>query len=180
MSSGRPHIRQARPADASAMAHIHVTTWRSDYRGFAPDDYLAALSEDEVRRGYEEIIGSFHSMAFVAEDDAGHVVGLSACGPFRDEGHVLSAAFSAELYNLYVVTDARKSGAGRELVRAAARGLFSRGIASMMLWTLERYASNTFYPRLGGKIVGRRKAMIGSKEVSDLAFGWEDISEILT
>ncbi len=179
MNSDGPHIRQARPADAPAMAHIHVATWRSDYRGFAPDDYLAALSEDEVRRGYEEIIGSSHSMAFVGEDGAGRIMGLSACGPYRDEGYVLSAAFSAELYNLYVVTDARKSGMGRGLVRAAARGLFSRGIASMMLWTLEGYASNTFYPRLGGKIVGRRKAMIGGNEVSDLAFGWEDVSTIL-
>lgn len=180
MSDNHPRTRQARPADTPAMARIHVHTWRSDYRGFAPDDYLAALSEDEVRQAYDEIIGSTHSMAFVAEDSAGRIVGLSACGPYRDEGYVLSAPFSAELYNLYVISDARKYGAGRALVRAAAEGLLSRGITSMMLWTLEGYSSNTFYPRLGGKIVGRRKAMIGSNEVRDLAFGWQDVSTILS
>lgn len=179
MSGNHPHARQARPADTRAMARIHIATWRAEYRGFAPDDYLAALSEDEIGKVYEEIITGPHSTAFVAEDDAGRIVGLSACGPYRDEGYVLSAAFSAELYNLYVIAGARNSGIGRALVRATAEGLLERGVSSMMLWTLEGYSSNTFYPRLGGKIVGRRKAMIGSNEVSDLAFGWEDVRTLL-
>jgi ribosomal protein S18 acetylase RimI-like enzyme len=179
VTTGSPHIRQARPADAPAMARIHVATWRSDYRGFAPDDYLASLSEEGERHIYEGLIEGPQSMAFVAEDDMGRVVGLSTCGPYRDEGSVLNGEFTAELYNLYVAADARKSGVGRGLVRAAATALRSRGITSMMLWTFEAYASNTFYPRLGGKIVGRRKAMIGAKQVSDLAFGWQDIGIIL-
>jgi ribosomal protein S18 acetylase RimI-like enzyme len=156
------------------MAHVHIATWRSDYRGFAPDDYLAALSITNEQRFYEDIIGSPETMAFVAEDRAPCVVGLSTCGPYRDEGALLDGEFSAELYNLYVAADARKSGVGRDLVRAAARGLASRGVRSMMLWTFDGYASNSFYPRLGGRIVGRRQAMIGNKRVHDLAFGWDD------
>lgn len=181
MSRDFPRIRQAQLSDATAMACIHVATWRSDYRGFVSDDYLVALSESEEQRIYEQMIGSPQTMAFVAEDDTGRVVGLSTCGPFRDEGPALmNGKFSAELYNLYVAAEARKSGAGRRLVQAAARGLLSRDVTSMMLWTLDGYASNTFYPRLGGKIVGRRKAMIGNNEVSDLAFGWEDVRVILS
>ncbi len=166
--------------DAPAMASIHVATWRSDYRGFAPDDYLAALSITDEQHVYQEIISSPGTMAFVAEDDAGRVVGLSTCGPYRDEGYHLDGHFSGELYNLYVVNEARKSGVGRDLVRAAALGLYGRGITSMMLWTFDGYTSNSFYPRLGGRIVGRRQAMIGTKRVYDLAFGWEDTLTILS
>lgn len=180
MTATRPNIRPAEPADAPAMAHIHVATWRRDYRGFASDDYLDALSPDDERRNYEAIIADPEMMAFVAEQAAGRLVGLSICGPYRDEGYELAGKFSAELYNLYVLADARTAGIGRGLVRAAARELLARGCRSMMLWTLEGYASNTFYPRLNGQIVGRRQAMIGSTEVHDLAFGWEDVGVILT
>ncbi len=167
-------IRPALPGDSLTMAEIHVKTWRADYRGFAPDDYLDDLSISDVRNDYLELIEGPDTAAYIAEDGSGRALGLSTCGPYRDEGYVLDGQFSGELYNLYVIADERKAGAGRDLVRAAAGGLLSRGSKSMMLWTLEGYASNTFYPRLGGKVVGRRKAMIGSNQVSDLAFGWDD------
>lgn len=180
MTDNHPRIRPAAAADTPHMARVHVATWRTDYRGFAPDDYLDALSEDDEQRAYDKIIDNPQAQAFVAVDAAGRVVGLSTCGPYRYEGSVLSANFAAELYNLYVCTDNRKGGAGRGLVEAAARWLVSRGITSMMLWTFDGYPSNTFYPRLGGKIVGRRQAMIGTKIVHDLAFGWEDVRVILS
>jgi GNAT superfamily N-acetyltransferase len=173
------HVRPALSGDCLAMAEIHVSTWRTDYRGFAPDDYLDGLSVADVRNVYLSILEGPDSAAFIAEDGSGRPVGLSTCGPYLDEGQVLDGRFSGELYNLYVLTGARKSGAGRNLVRAAARGLLSRGSTSMMLWTLEGYASNTFYPRLGGRVVGRRKAMIGTNEVSDLAFGWDDLGTLI-
>jgi len=179
MTSINIRVRPALPDDSLAMAEIHVTTWQTDYRGFAPDDYLADLSVSRERRAYLEIVEGPDTAAYVAEDVTGRVVGLTTCGPYRDEGYLLDGEFSGELYNLYVVADVRKTGAGRELVRAAARGLLSRGVTSMMLWTFEEYASNTFYPRLGGRIVGRRQAMIGTKQVNDLAFGWEDTAVIM-
>jgi len=123
VSQNRPHIRPAGPADAPTMARVHIETWRTDYRGFAPDDYLDTLLITDEQRVYEQIIGSPDSMAFVAEDGARRVLGLSTCGPYRDEGHILDGSFSGELYNLYVVPDARKLGVGRDLVRAAAAGL---------------------------------------------------------
>jgi ribosomal protein S18 acetylase RimI-like enzyme len=162
------------------MARIHVATWQSDYRGFAPDDYLAALSVEDEHQVYQKIIADPETMGFVAENGNGCVVGLSTCGPYRDEGYLLDGQFSGELYNLYVLPEARKSGVGRDLVRTAARHLRGRGMTSMMLWTFDGYASNSFYPHVGGRIAGRRQAMIGTKRVYDLAFGWEDTLTILS
>ncbi|MEX0715757.1 MAG: hypothetical protein WD066_04185 [Planctomycetaceae bacterium] len=35
-------VRQATPADAPAIAAIHVDAWRGAYRGIVPAEYLAA------------------------------------------------------------------------------------------------------------------------------------------
>lgn len=37
-------IRGATVADAEGIAHIHVASWRSTYRGIMPDALLAGLS----------------------------------------------------------------------------------------------------------------------------------------
>src|SRR6185503_6902264 len=37
-------LREARAADARAIAEIHVAAWRAAYRGMMPDAYLASLS----------------------------------------------------------------------------------------------------------------------------------------
>ncbi len=180
MKSDSPLIRPARPDDAPAMARVHIETWRVDYRGYAPDDYLDAMSVADEGQVYEWIIGGSQTAGFVAEVAPYGIVGLSTIGPYRDEGAVLDGPFAGELYNLYVLPDARKLGLGRDLVVAAARGLYERGIGSMMLWTFEDYPSNSFYPRLGGRIIGKRKAMIGTKQVRDLAFGWDDLGTMLS
>jgi len=172
-------VRPALPSDCPAMAKIHVETWRSDYRGFAPDDYLASLSVDEEGRAYRATIKGVRSAAFLAEDGADRAIGLVTCGAYRDEGYRLSGSFQGEIYNLYVVPGHRKAGAGRALLSGAARWLQTREMGSMMLWTLEGYTSKAFYARLGGRVVGRRRAMIGTNEVVDLAFGWEDVGLLI-
>jgi GNAT superfamily N-acetyltransferase len=172
-------VRPAHPADALAMAEIHVATWCTDYRGFAPDDYLAALSISDESRIYLDIIRGAGTAGFIAEGADGRAQGISTCGPFRDEGYRLDGRYSGEIYNLYVLPEGRNTGVGRELVRAAARYLLSREMTSMMLWTFDRFASNTFYPKLGGRVVGRRQAMIGTGRVNDLAFGWEDAAVVM-
>src|SRR5690349_8957318 len=38
-------ILPAGPADAEALALVHVTAWRETYRGLLPDAFLARMSE---------------------------------------------------------------------------------------------------------------------------------------
>ena len=37
-------IREASPTDATAIARVHVDSWRTTYAGIVPADYLANLS----------------------------------------------------------------------------------------------------------------------------------------
>jgi len=43
-------LRAAVPADARAIAEIHVASWRSAYRGLLPDSLLDAMSVDELEQ----------------------------------------------------------------------------------------------------------------------------------
>ncbi len=180
MSRNDIRVRPALAADSPALAKIHIETWRNDYRGFASDGYLASLSVEEVAGAYRGYIQAEETCVLLAEDAAGHGVGLASCGPYRDEGYRLNDTFLGEIYNLYVLPRGRNTGTGRALVAAAARWLQAHGMGSMMLWTLERSTSKSFYARIGGRIVGRREATIGANEVTDLAFGWDDVKVLFS
>lgn len=49
-------IRRARPADAFAIAAVHVAAWRSAYPGILPDAYLANLSVSRQAAYYDAAI----------------------------------------------------------------------------------------------------------------------------
>jgi hypothetical protein len=49
-------VRQARPADAIAIAAVHVAAWRSAYPGILPDTYLANLSVSRQAAYYDAAI----------------------------------------------------------------------------------------------------------------------------
>ena len=49
-------IRRARPADAMAIAAVHVAAWRSTYPGILPDSYLAKLSVSRQAAYYDAAI----------------------------------------------------------------------------------------------------------------------------
>ena len=40
----------AGPADAEALAQVHVTSWHETYRGLLPDAYLARMSQESHHR----------------------------------------------------------------------------------------------------------------------------------
>jgi GNAT superfamily N-acetyltransferase len=180
-------IRPAVSGDKAALAHIHVAVWRSDYRGIVPDGYLAALSVDnrgdlagdEEGRDYRRMIEDPEVLTYVAEAPAAGVVGFSVGGPYKDEGHRLSRAFSGELYYAYVLSEHQGRGVGTGLIRAVARGLSDRGMGSMMVWVFAEYRAASLYERLGGVRVGRREVELGGRRIIDVAYGWVDIGTIL-
>ena len=51
-------VRSAELDDATAIARVHVATWRSAYRGLLPDEFLASLGlshyEERWRRSLHD------------------------------------------------------------------------------------------------------------------------------
>ena len=171
-------IRQATGADAFGIAQVHVDTWRSTYRGIVPQEYLDSLDLDARAEQWEEWLLREGVHVFVAED-AGAVCGFISGGILHDGAHVAALHYDSEIYTLYVLAAAQGRGAGRELMRALAHRLVRDGLLRPVVWALEENPWCGFYERLGGKRVAQKTIEIGGAELSDIAYGWEEIGTLL-
>ena len=163
-------VRAARVADARGIARVHVSSWRSAYRGLLPDAYLAALSlDDRTRRWRGRLRDIRASETVLVAERAGEVVGYASAGPTRDADCDASAI--GELYALYVVEEAWGRGAGRLLHDAALDFLHVRAFSAATLWVLEtNRRARRFYERVGWVADGSTKVEEYGASVVELRY----------
>ncbi|HKW72804.1 MAG TPA: GNAT family N-acetyltransferase [Candidatus Dormibacteraeota bacterium] len=168
-------VRVATRADATAIAHVHVATWRSAYRDVLPADFLTSLSESQYEERWTRTLGDPATRIYVAESASG-IVGFASAGPERAG----ETGFAGELYAIYVLQEAQGHGHGRRLVSAAVGGLRELGLADMIVWVLRDNApARKFYERLGGKYVRVQQITIGSSLLYEVAYGWRSLNEVV-
>ena len=81
------------------------------------------------------------------------------------------------LETLYVLPSRQGEGIGRRLVGAIAGRLAEIGVPSMLLWVLmENKTARRFYETLGGTLLGEGSFELGGTELSEVAYGWKDLS----
>lgn len=166
-------IKKADAKDAAGIARVHIDTWRTSYRGIVPDNHLSNLSYNTSRRQWERALLDRKSQpaVYIAEDDAGDVVGFVSCGPDRDN----DPTYVGEIFALYVLQKMQRMGIGGQLMTAAVRDLKSRGLNSMIVWVLAANPSRRFYERLGGDHVQTRNITIGGKQLEEYGYGWKNL-----
>ena len=124
------HIRKANATDATAIAKVHVDSWRTTYSGIVPDDYLVCLSYEQRELLWRDQLCNTDSQEFtyVVEDSSGVVVGFAGGGPERT-GH---AEYKGELYGIYILETHQRKGVGRQLTSAVIKRLLQVGIHSYL------------------------------------------------
>src|SRR5216684_9207402 len=167
-------IRAATLTDASAIARVHVASWRSTYDGLLPNEFLTSLSEASYEERWKRVIGEGTSMVYVAEDGA-EVVGFASGGRERAG----EKGYDGELYAIYVLDVAQRRGFGRELVRAMVEGLRELGLGNMIIWVLrDNRPAREFYERLGGTYVRTQPITIGSATLEEVSYGWRRLDDV--
>lgn len=138
-------VRPARPSDASAMARVHVDTWRETYRGLMSDAVLddpQLLSKREAfwAAALTDPKYSFNTVAVASYQ--GRLIGIAMSGP------VLGDAQPQQLHLLYAYSALHGSGVGTALLNAV---IDSAGPAT--LWVADPnpraqafYRKNGFVP----------------------------------
>jgi len=153
-------IRPLEPADALALARIHVRSWQVAYRGQLPDAYLDGLSDEiplraERWKGFILAAPSRGRTLLAAEVD-GKVIGFVNYGPPDDAATL--GPHVGELYAIYLDPDAWGQGHGRAMMAAAVTGLEEAGYREAVLWVLgTNQRARRFYEIAGWSADGATK-----------------------
>jgi len=125
-------LRDAEPADAAAIARVHVRAWQAAYRGLMPEDFLDAQRPEDRESRY--VLGSSDPAAprtiLAVSEDA--VIGFATIGPTRDE----DVPGAGELYALYIDPLHWRGGVGRTLLLESRERLRRAGHEQALLWVL--------------------------------------------
>jgi GNAT superfamily N-acetyltransferase len=130
------NVRAAAPADAAAMAALHVRAWRAAYGGVMPEAFLAGLTvadrEAMWRRSLTEPDRAPAERTILVAEVDGVLSGFAAAGHARGDDEF----GLGELYAINVDPGAWGRGAGRALLAAAAAWLDAR-FATSILWVVD-------------------------------------------
>jgi GNAT superfamily N-acetyltransferase len=125
-------LRPAEPADALAVARVHVNTWQAAYRSLLPDDYLNQLRPEDRAQHYDFSHQDPSKPYTIVAADGPEVYGFATTAPSRDS----DLPAHGELFALYVDPERWGRGIGVALIAAARARLMQQGFRSALLWLL--------------------------------------------
>jgi len=166
----------AGPADAEALASVHVASWRQTYRGLLPDAYLARLSEPaHTRRFAGRLLKPGPDDVILTAADRAGLVGYAEGGPSRR-----GVPGEAEISTLYLLRHVQGRGLGRRLLTETARALAAHGARSLAISVLrDNVQARRFYEHLGGLAEPpRQEPGPGGGRYWEVAYVWRDIGDV--
>ena len=175
-------IRVASPADAAAIAAVHVTSWRETYAGMLPEGIIANNSAERRLALWERVMREGTRDVFVATGERGEVVGFICGGamPAIIRGRAPIPGHDAYVDALYVLSCAHGRGIGRALISALAERLRERGFRSLRAARRLRESRRAVLrtPRRAVRPRGtdRRAPRRGPQS----AYGWSDLGSVPT
>lgn len=166
-------IRPAVVSDAAGLARVHIESWRTTYKGIVPDDYLANMSLESRVQNWQRNLSEFaHQIyVYVAEDEAGQIVGFISGGPEREGDEF----YKGELYAIYLLVAYQGRGLGKRLALALMKRLVEDGFYPVLVGVLTENPACRFYEALGGQFVRSVEIEIGGKTLAESIYGWQDI-----
>lgn len=161
-------IRKAEPQDATAIAEVHLNTWRHAYSGIIPHKALTRMVN---RRGADWWAGAIRRAAGVlVVEIGGSVAGYATIG--RNRARDLDQ--QGEIYELYLRPEYQGIGLGTRLFSAARRALADFGLKGMVVWALEENeGALAFYRGAGGRDVAEGIEVFEHKALRKVAFVWD-------
>ncbi len=171
-------VREATQHDVSAIARVHLDTWQKTYQGIIPDEYLRNLSYKKRKSSWEQILGEASeksNFTYVAENELGQIIGFANGGLERDNDPV----YQGELNAIYILESNQRKGIGRCLFQTVVQKLEQMDIHSMLVWVLADNSACRFYEILGGKKVRDKQIERGGKTLTEVAYGWSNITSLV-
>jgi ribosomal protein S18 acetylase RimI-like enzyme len=174
-------IRVATPADAPALAVMHIASWHETYAGLLPDKMLSSLSVEARAAAWAKIMqepATGHSTVIYLAEHQGTIIGFGSCGAQRTDV-LKNKGYDGEVSGIYVLREFQKRKIGTRLVHAMTSDLIHRGFSAASLWVLrENLRARRFYEHIGGKVIAEREDVRDGTVLIELAYGWPDLKAL--
>jgi ribosomal protein S18 acetylase RimI-like enzyme len=169
-------IRPATLADAEGIAHVHIASWRTTYRGIISDEVLTNLSFEQRLAFRKQVLSQNNrrNFSYVAVDEAGRIIGFIDGGPTREQ----EPGYEGELYAIYLLQECQGQGIGKRLVQMLFEQLVHERIFSVLVRVLSENPARYFYAALDAKYVRNEQIEIGGKPLDEDIYGWSNIRDI--
>lgn len=166
-------LRSARGSDASAIADLHIASWRDAYRDILPSEFLASGIETQLTAHWSATLSGRRRPGAVIVAMAGrHLAGFVAA--WRE-------GVNCHVDNLHVRPGMRNAGIGRALLSFAAQRLQDQGAVTADLWV---FAANQgairFYLSLGAEMEPPTSRQTFGQTVIDRRIYWPSITTLIT
>jgi GNAT superfamily N-acetyltransferase len=126
-------VRAAEPADAMAVARVHVRSWQAAYRNLLPQDYLDQLRPEDRAARYDFASQDLQKPKTIVALEQETICGFATTMPSRDS----DLADHGELVGLYVAPEFWNRKIGLALIAAARQQLLDHGFRKALLWVLD-------------------------------------------
>jgi GNAT superfamily N-acetyltransferase len=164
-------FREAAIADCTAVARVHVRSWRESFAGIVPQAFLDKMSVEKRARAFEKGFSAPSYRMYVAEAPERGVVGFADFGEPRED----IDDYKGELYAIYLLPEFQRKGIGERLFNLGVEFFKRSGKDSMYLLALAVSPYRSFYEKMGGRIVGRKQVAIEGRFYDELVYGWDDL-----
>lgn len=143
-------VRLAIPADAAAIARVHVLAWQVAYRGVIAQETLDGLEIGEKAASWErQLCSPPQGSRITVCEDRGRVVAWSTHGPRRVPEVDPLIEPEGELYGLYAEPCAWGAGAGPALMQDFLEYSDARWKTSVVMVLSANPRARSFYARSG-------------------------------
>jgi ribosomal protein S18 acetylase RimI-like enzyme len=167
-------VRPATALDAEDIARVLVESWRTTYAGIVHEGYLNNMSVAAQTTRWQSRLKQPDVSAFVAHDETGATIGFAAGGRVREPHD----GFDAELYAIYLVAEAQRRGAGRQLLGAWAGASAAKGFRAALVRVLSANPATSFYRRLGARPVKSGSLELDGATYAESWLGWDDLAAL--
>uniref|UniRef100_UPI0022EB1AAD GNAT family N-acetyltransferase n=1 Tax=Falsiroseomonas oryzae TaxID=2766473 RepID=UPI0022EB1AAD len=165
-------LRSAGPADAAALAALHLASWRDAYRGVLDDAFLDGPLEAILAAHWPAMLAPPRRQgAVVLASIAGEPAGFVAVWRYGRVAHI---------DNLHVRPGLRGAGIGRALLVHALRRMQARGCVAADLLVFARNAGALrFYRALGAEVGPEHLGETFGQRVAEHRCAWADIAALI-